>query len=72
MKKPLTAKQLMDYLIELEEGGNDLSKITINYRFDPDSDVENVTYVGEDLFDAETNETLESIIFLTDASEYLD
>lgn len=72
MKKPLTAKALHSYLSELENEGHDLSKITINYRFDPDSEVENITYVGEDLFDAETNNLLESIIFITDASEYED
>ena len=60
--KPLTASVLRAYLNELERQGNDLSKITINYRHDDDDDVNVVTEVDDDLFDEETNNILTSII----------
>ena len=61
-KKQLTAAQLLNYLILLEEQGNDLKKIKVNYRKNDDSDVKAIRSVGEDLYDAETNSKLESII----------
>ena len=69
--KVLTAKKLLNYLNDLKKDGHDLSKITINYRFDADSDVEACTYIMEDLFDPETNNVLESICLLTDPTEYI-
>ena len=68
--KPLTAQKLFEFLNELKIDGYDLDKITINYRTDPDSDVEVVTHVGDDLYDAETNNVLESIILMFNASDY--
>ena len=65
----LTAQKLFNYLAELKRAGHDLSKITINYRRDNDDDVECLTYVGEDLFDEETNEILESIILMVDPTD---
>ncbi len=55
----------MDYLTDLENEGEDLSSITINYRYDDDSDVQIVRKLEEDLFDQETNSRLTSIVFLT-------
>lgn len=69
--KPLTAKKLLKFLIDLENDGHDLSKVLINYRFDSDSDVNLCKFVMEDLFDAETNNILESICLVSDASDYL-
>lgn len=69
--KPLTAQKLFEFLNEMKIDGYDLEKITINYRTDPDSDVEVVTYVGEDLYD-ETNTELKSLVLMADASEYED
>jgi hypothetical protein len=37
-------------------------RITANYRHDDDSDVHECKFVEEDLYDSETNSTLESII----------
>jgi hypothetical protein len=68
--KPLTAQQLFNVLSQLKEEGNDLSKITINYRTDSDSDVEVCTFIGEDLYDADKNSTLESLVLMADASDY--
>jgi hypothetical protein len=61
-QKPLNASALRAYLNELERQGNDLSKITINYRHNDDDDVNVVTEVDDDLFDEETNNILTSII----------
>jgi hypothetical protein len=71
MKNTLTAKKLLNFLIDLENDGHDLSRILINYRFDSDSDVHLCKFVMEDLFDAETNNTLVSICLVSDASDYL-
>jgi hypothetical protein len=68
--KPLTAQHLFNILSQLKKEGHDLSKITINYRTDSDSDVEVCTFVGEDLYDADTNSTLESLVLMADASDY--
>jgi hypothetical protein len=67
--KPLTAQKLFELLNELKIDGYDLEKVTINYRTDSDSDVEVITYVGDDLYDAETNSVLESIVLMADASD---
>jgi hypothetical protein len=61
----MNAKQLYEFLHEISETGIDLSKVTLNYRYDDDSDVEIITSVDEDLFDPETNNILTSIIFKT-------
>lgn len=71
MKKPLTAKKLLNFLINLENDGHDISKVLINYRFDSDSDVYLCKLVMEDLFDSETNNILQSICLVSDSSDYL-
>ena len=58
-QKVLTANELLDYLLELKDYDIDLNKVTLHYRTDDDSDVELITGVCEDLFDAETNSILE-------------
>jgi hypothetical protein len=60
---------LLDSLLEWGKH-YDLSKISLSYRYDTDSDYENITYVSEGVYDAETNNVLEELVFLTDASEY--
>ena len=62
-KKILNAQELYDYLTELQHYEVDLNKISLHYRTDEDSDVELIGGVCEDLFDAETNNKLESILF---------
>jgi|688.fasta_scaffold587160_3 hypothetical protein len=61
--KPLTAHNLREFLNEIEDMGIDLNEVTINYRYDEDSDVEIIASVEEDLFDEQTNNILTSIIF---------
>ena len=58
----LTAEKLFGMLEQLKNEGNDLSTITINYRYDDDSDVHECTIVDEDLYDSKTNSILESIV----------
>lgn len=66
----MNAKQLYDFLNEISlVQGIDLAKVTLNYRYDDDSDVEIITSVEEDLFDPETNNILTSIIFKTISHE---
>jgi hypothetical protein len=67
--KLLTAEKVFKYLSKLKAEGNDLKKITINFREDRNSDVHSAIEVEEDLFDAKTNNELESIVFLANTDE---
>lgn len=67
--KPITANDLLQFFEQLQADGHDLSKIAINFRTDNDSDVQPCVAVEEDLFDAETNSRLESIVFLANNNE---
>lgn len=61
----LTARELREFLNEIENNGADLDQVEVYFRTDEDSDVELITIVEEDLFDAETNSHLTSIILKT-------
>lgn len=63
--KALTAYELREFLNEIENNGADLDQVEVYFRTDEDSDVELITIVEEDLFDAETNSHLTSIILKT-------
>lgn len=63
--KALTAHELREFLNEIENNGADLDQVEVYFRTDDDSDVELITIVEEDLFDAETNSHLTSIILKT-------
>jgi len=62
----MNAQNLLDYLIELKNEGQDLDLITLNFRSDMDSDIEEITYCGEDLFCEKDNSTLKSLIFISE------
>ena len=62
----LTARQLLDFLLDCAQNGADLDKVAVNYRQDFDSDVMPVALVEEDLYDRETNNVLESIVLVSD------
>jgi hypothetical protein len=62
----LTARQLLDFLLDCARNGADLDKVVVNYRQDFDSDVMPVMLVEEDLYDSETNNVLESIVLVSD------
>ena len=70
IRKSFTAEMLLNQLLEMKALYYDLSKIQLSYRYDSDSDVEPINYMGEGVYDAETNNMLEELVFMTDASEY--
>jgi hypothetical protein len=72
MKKQLTAEWLLNELLDMKAKHYDLSIIKLSYKYDADSDYEDITFLSEGLYDAETNNILEELIFMTDASEYED
>lgn len=63
-KKGLTAQKLYKFLRGLKKDGIDLKKVSVNFREDYDSDVHTCWSVCEDLFDAETNNKLASIVIV--------
>jgi hypothetical protein len=65
----MKAKALLQFLTELENQGNDLARIDILYREDLDSDVREINFVEEDLYDEQSNSVLQSIVLLTDNSD---
>jgi hypothetical protein len=62
----MNAQELLIYLLELQEQGNDLSKISLEYRYDPDSDAEHISFASEGYYDTETSSKLESLMFYTE------
>jgi len=68
-RKQLTAMKLFRYLDSLRREGKDLNKITINIREDRNSDTSEAQEVEEDLYDAKTNNVLESIVLIADQRE---
>lgn len=64
----MNAKELLNYLLELDKV-YDLSNVSLYHRDDRDSDVEIIQHVEEDLYDADTNSILESIMFLNNPDE---
>lgn len=67
--KTITASDLLQFLEQLQSEGHNLSNVLINFRTDYDSDIQPCIAVEEDLFDAETNSRLESIVFLANNNE---
>ena len=68
-KKPLNAKKLLKFLLELEKNGTNLSNVNVLYRYGRDEDESSVYEVEEDLYDANDNTTLTSIMLLTNTEE---
>ena len=54
---------LLDIEKELKHNNRTLEDVKVNFRFCDDSDVHQIKYVEEDLFDSSTNKIVESIIF---------
>jgi hypothetical protein len=65
----MNAKALLQFLTELQKQGNDLRLINVLYREDFDSDVQEINFVEEDLYDEQSNSVLQSIVLLTDNSD---
>jgi hypothetical protein len=65
----MTAQDLYDFLRDIQNRGISLSKVDVNFRHDFDSDVLQVHGACEDLFDADTNSQLTSIVLYVDGSD---
>ena len=63
--KPMTILKLKQAIEELENSHGNINDVTINFRSNPDSDIEICNFVEEDLY-KEDNKTLDSIVFLTE------
>jgi len=62
----MNAKELIEQLTHLaKSNGVALENIDVYYRFDFDSDTEDVNFLFEDLYDQETNSVLETIVLTT-------
>lgn len=60
------AKELLTYLLELQERKINLENLSLSFRIDDDSDIEPIGFVSEGIYDAETNSILEEIVFYTE------
>jgi len=62
----MKASKLMDFLIDVEIDlkykNRTLDDVDVNFRYSDNDDVHRIGFVEEDLFDAETNSIIESII----------
>lgn len=72
----MNAQELIDGLNYIAKNhGIELSELEVYYRYDFDSDTEDVGYLAEDLYDEETNSVLESVVLLSvnadDNSDYI-
>ena len=63
MKASTIKKFLSRIEEELKYNNRTLDDVDVNFRFCDDSDVYQMKYVEEDLFDSKTNNIVESIIF---------
>ena len=68
----MNAQELFDYLLELKSKGIDLDNLSLSFRLDEDSDVEQINFVGEGCYDAETNSILTEIMFYTEVEDFED
>lgn len=68
----MNAQELFDYLLELKSKGIDLDNLSLSFRLDEDSDVEQINFVGEGCYDAETNSVLTEIMFYTEVEDFDD
>lgn len=66
----MKANLLIEMLKEMsKEHDVKLSELEVNFRVDFDSDVKDINYVIEDLFDEETNSILESVVLCTEVEQ---
>ena len=64
----MKANQLLKFLQAVDKQvqgyGKTLEDVEVNFRRSDDSDIEQTDYVGVDLFDAESNKIIESIVIM--------
>jgi hypothetical protein len=65
----MNAKKILGELLDLQSNGHDLENIEVYYRNNPDSDVESISFVSEDLYDEQTNSILRSIVLMEEIEE---
>jgi hypothetical protein len=58
-------KELKKIIKELEEEHGNIDNCEINYRHNYESAVMRINHLEEDLFDSETNNILDSVVFLS-------
>lgn len=63
MKANKIKKFILNLEEELKHNNRTLKDVNVNFRFNDDSDVYKINHIEEDLFDSETNNIVESIIF---------
>tara|TARA_Y100001937_G_C7036982_1_gene292824 strand:- start:252 stop:446 length:195 start_codon:yes stop_codon:yes gene_type:complete len=56
-------KDLKEILATLEQEHGNIDECDINYRHNLESDVYRLNHLEEDLFDEDTNNILESVVF---------
>ena len=62
----MNAQELINQLTHLSESnGVQLKDIEVYYRFDFDSDIEDINFLFEDIFYQETNSILESVVLVS-------
>jgi hypothetical protein len=65
----MNAKNLVEQLQKIaDKHGVNLEDLEVNYRVDFNSDVEEVNWITEDLYDPETNSVLKSVTLFCDDS----
>ncbi len=65
----MSAQELLNELLALQEQGHDLENIEVYYRNNPNSDHEYISFVSEDLYDEKTNSILTSIMLMEEIEE---
>lgn len=60
----MKVKELKKIIKQLEEEHGNIDNCDINYRHNSNSDVMRINHLEEDLFDSETNNILDSVVFL--------
>ena len=59
-------KDLKKTILKLEKEHGNIDHCNINFRYNNNSDVIRLNFLEEDLFDAETNNLLDSVVFMVD------
>lgn len=64
----MNIRQLKKYIQQLEDDHGNIDNVTINFRWNHDSEIHLCNFIEEDLY-KDDNKTLDTICFLTDNEE---
>tara|TARA_Y100001972_G_scaffold81991_1_gene99708 strand:+ start:994 stop:1389 length:396 start_codon:yes stop_codon:yes gene_type:complete len=67
----MKVKDLKKILAELEQEHGNIDECDVNYRRCDDSEVFRINHLEEDLFDAETNNVLDSVVFTSNTASLI-